>query len=115
MATADIAGMRDSRGQHTGVPRGNIRAKLLDYIEQVFECKADTLELFAWVLCTLEGKAQQTTIRSSEFFLELRTSDRHSCRSCPSRSGKASARKEFRLPTAPLASCPHLFATSLHE
>ncbi|MDZ4853420.1 MAG: hypothetical protein SGJ26_00915 [Nitrospirota bacterium] len=68
MATADIAGMRDSRGQHTGVPRGNIRAKLLDYIEQVFECKADTLELFAWVLCTLAGKAQQTTIRSSEFF-----------------------------------------------
>lgn len=68
MATADIAGMRDSRGQHTGVPRGNIRAKPLDYIEQVFECKADTLELFAWVLRNLAGKAQQTTIRSSEFF-----------------------------------------------
>jgi len=92
MAAADITGVRDSRGQHTRVRRGNIREKLMDYIEQVFECKADTLEIFARVLPTLRGghDRRRFEVRSSEF-LELRTSDRHSCTSCPSRSGKASA------------------------
>lgn len=63
MAAADITGVRDSRGQHTRVRRGNIREKLMDYIEQVFECKADTLELFARVLRNLAGRARQTTVR----------------------------------------------------
>jgi hypothetical protein len=56
MAAADITGVRDSRGQHTRVPRGNIRAKLVDYIEQVFECKADALELFVRVLRNVVGE-----------------------------------------------------------
>jgi len=30
-------------GQRTQIPHGNMRAKPLDYIGQVFECKADSL------------------------------------------------------------------------
>ena len=33
--------MRDRRAERTGVTYGNMRAKLSDYIEQVFECKAN--------------------------------------------------------------------------
>ena len=66
MAAADIAGVRDSRSQRTRVSRGNIRAKLLDYIEQVFECKADALELFAQVRRNRAGRARQTDDSRSE-------------------------------------------------
>jgi hypothetical protein len=34
-------GARGSRSQRTRVSHGNMRAKLPDYIGQVFECKAD--------------------------------------------------------------------------
>jgi hypothetical protein len=41
MATKEAAGVRGPGGQRTRIPHGNMRAKLLDYIGQVFECKAD--------------------------------------------------------------------------
>ena len=43
---AGVTGVRDSRSQRTRVPLGHLRAKLPDYIGQVFECKADNPELF---------------------------------------------------------------------
>ena len=41
MAAAKVAGVGDSHRARTRIPRGNMRAKLLDYIGQVFECKAE--------------------------------------------------------------------------
>ena len=41
MATKKAAGVRGPGGQRTRIPHGKMRAKLLDYIGQVFECKAD--------------------------------------------------------------------------
>jgi len=34
-------------GQRTQIPHGNMRAKPLDYIGQVFECKADSLHYYS--------------------------------------------------------------------
>lgn len=42
MAAEEVADVRDRRVQRTGVTYGNMRAKLSDYIEQVFECKAES-------------------------------------------------------------------------
>ena len=42
MAAEEVADVRDRRAQRTGVTYGNMRAKLPDYIGQVFECKADS-------------------------------------------------------------------------
>jgi hypothetical protein len=42
MAAEEVADVRDRRAQRTGVTYGNMRAKLSDYIGQVFECKADS-------------------------------------------------------------------------
>ena len=39
---AEVAGMSGSCGQRTRDSHGNMRAKLSDYIGQVFECKADS-------------------------------------------------------------------------
>ena len=41
MATKKAADVRGPGGQRTRIPHGNMRAKLLNYIGQVFECKAD--------------------------------------------------------------------------
>lgn len=41
MATEKVADARNRRAQRAGVTYGNMRAKLSDYIGQVFECKAD--------------------------------------------------------------------------
>jgi hypothetical protein len=41
MAAAKIAGVGSSHRPCTHIPHGNMRAKPLDYIEQVFECKAE--------------------------------------------------------------------------
>ena len=43
---AGVAGVSDSCSHCTHVPHGHLRAKLPDYIGQVFECKADNPELF---------------------------------------------------------------------
>ena len=42
MPAEEVADVRDRRVQRTGVTYGNMRAKLSDYIGQVFECKADS-------------------------------------------------------------------------
>jgi hypothetical protein len=42
MAAEEVAGVRGQRAQRKCVINGNIRAKLSNYIEQVFECKADS-------------------------------------------------------------------------
>ena len=42
MAAEEVAHVRDRRVQRTGVTYGNMRAKLSDYIGQLFECKADS-------------------------------------------------------------------------
>ena len=41
MAAEEVADVSDRRAQRTGVTYSNMHAKLLDYIGQVFECKAD--------------------------------------------------------------------------
>jgi hypothetical protein len=41
MAAAGVAGVRNSHSQRTRIHHGNTRAKLSNYIGQVFECKAD--------------------------------------------------------------------------
>ena len=43
MAAEETAGVRGQRAQRKCVIHGNIRAKLSNYIGQVFECKADSL------------------------------------------------------------------------
>ena len=42
MTAEEVADVRDRRVQRTGVTYGNMRAKLSDYIGQVFECKAES-------------------------------------------------------------------------
>jgi hypothetical protein len=42
MAAEEAAGVRGQRAQRKCVIHGNIRAKLSNYIGQVFECKADS-------------------------------------------------------------------------
>ena len=41
MATKEAADIRGPGGQRIRIPHGNMHAKLLDYIGQVLECKAD--------------------------------------------------------------------------
>ncbi len=41
MAAEKVPDVRDLGGQRKHIPHGNMRVKLLDYIGQVFECKAD--------------------------------------------------------------------------
>ena len=41
MAAEEVVDSRDLRAQRKRIPHGNTRAKPLDYIGQVFECKAD--------------------------------------------------------------------------
>ena len=40
MVAEEVADARDRRAERTSVTYGNMRVKLSDYIEQVFECKA---------------------------------------------------------------------------
>jgi hypothetical protein len=42
MAAEEVADVRGLRAQRKRVIPGNMRAKLSDYIGQVFECKADS-------------------------------------------------------------------------
>src|SRR5262245_58675398 len=43
MSVQKASDVRGPGGQRTQIPHGNMRAKLLNYIGQVFECKADGL------------------------------------------------------------------------
>jgi hypothetical protein len=42
MAAEEVADVRSPGGQRNRIPHGNMRAKLLNYIGQVYECKADS-------------------------------------------------------------------------
>ena len=81
MAAAGVAGVSNSHGQRTRIPHGNTRAKLSDYIGQVFECKANNPSLLTQVRRKLARRARQTTVRDPKFKVlgtsssELRTSD----------------------------------------
>jgi len=68
MAAAKVAGVNGSHGQRTHVPPGNMRAKLPDYIGQVFECKADNPYYSHSFAANQRGEARraQSGVRSSE-------------------------------------------------
>jgi hypothetical protein len=55
MAAAKVAGVGGSHRPRTRIPRGNMRAKLLDYIGQVFECKAEGAHYLRRVLENWRG------------------------------------------------------------
>jgi hypothetical protein len=59
MAAAKVAGVESSHRPRTRTPRGNMRAKLLDYIGQVFECKAEDPHYLRRVLENWRGRARQ--------------------------------------------------------
>jgi hypothetical protein len=42
MVAEEVADVRGPGGQRKRIPHGNMRAKLLNYIGQIFECKADS-------------------------------------------------------------------------
>jgi hypothetical protein len=52
MAAEEVAGVRGQRAQRKCVIHGNMRAKLSDYIAQVFECKADSLHYSRMFIAT---------------------------------------------------------------
>ena len=45
MVAEEVAGVRGPCGQRKRIPHGNMCAKLLNYIGQIFECKADSLNI----------------------------------------------------------------------
>ncbi len=59
MAAEEVPDVRDLGGQRKHIPHGNMRVKLLDYIGQVFECKADNQDYSHRVLVKLRGGAHQ--------------------------------------------------------
>ena len=42
LVAKEVADVRGPGGQRKRIPHGNMRAKLLNYIGQIFECKADS-------------------------------------------------------------------------
>jgi hypothetical protein len=42
IAAEEVTDVRTPDGQRKRIPHGNMRAKLLNYIGQIFECKADS-------------------------------------------------------------------------
>lgn len=77
MVAEEVADVRDRRAERTGVTYGNMRVKLSDYIEQVFECKADRPHYWRMVVRAREehdsrdgrdgGKFEIRNSRFSEF------------------------------------------------
>ncbi len=65
MAAEEVADVRDRRVQRTGITYGNMRAKLSDYIGQVFECKAES-PYFIRAGASHTGRAKLVT-RDPEF------------------------------------------------
>ena len=59
MAAAKVAGVGSSHRPRTHIDRGNMRAKPLDYIGQVFECKAEGAHYLGRVLENWRGSARQ--------------------------------------------------------
>jgi hypothetical protein len=46
MAAEEVPDLRGPSGKRKRILHGNMRAKLLNYIGQVFECKADSLHYY---------------------------------------------------------------------
>ena len=69
MTAEEVADVRDRHVQRTGVTYGNMRAKLSDYIGQVFECKADSPHFSRRGIAHWQGGARhaRSGVRSSEF------------------------------------------------
>jgi hypothetical protein len=69
MAAEEVVDMKNQRAQRTGVTYGNMRAKLSDYIGQVFECKADSPHYSRRGIAHWRGGARQarSEVRSSGF------------------------------------------------
>jgi hypothetical protein len=59
MAAAKVAGVGSSHRPRTHIDRGNMRAKLMDYIGQVFECKDEGAHYLGRVLKNRQGSACQ--------------------------------------------------------
>ena len=59
MAVGEAADVGDPGDQRKRIPHGSMRAKLLNYIGQVFECKADSPHYSRRVLVTRLGGAPQ--------------------------------------------------------
>src|ERR1700704_4173081 len=53
MAAEEVPDLRGPGGKRKRIPHGNMRVKLLDYIGQVFECKADSSHYSRRVLAHL--------------------------------------------------------------
>jgi hypothetical protein len=65
----EVPDVRGLGGQRKRIPHGNMRAKLPNYIGQVFECKADRPHSSRKVLANWWGEARQARfgVRSSGF------------------------------------------------
>ena len=91
MVAEQVADVRGPGGQRKRIPHGNMCAKLLNYIGQIFECKADSPHYSIRAAASQAGGVERTRreerdsrdgqdgrrfeVRSSRFS-ELRTSDR---------------------------------------
>ena len=60
MAAAKVAGVGSSHRPRTHIDRGNMRAKFMNYIGQVFECKAEAHIIYGRVLENWQGSACQS-------------------------------------------------------
>ena len=60
MAVEKVADVRGPGGQRKRIPHGNTRAKLLNYIEQIFECKADRPHYSRKFVASWRGGARKT-------------------------------------------------------
>jgi len=47
MAAEEVPDLRGPGGKRKHIPHGNMRVKLLNYIGQVFECKADSSHYYS--------------------------------------------------------------------
>jgi hypothetical protein len=61
MAAEEVPDLRGPGGKRKRIPHGNMRVKLLNYIGQVFECKADSSHYSRRVLANRYKNLQGTS------------------------------------------------------
>ena len=66
MAAEEVPDLRGPGGKRKRIPHGNMRVKLLNYIGQVFECKADSSHYSRRVLANRYKNLQGTSGESQE-------------------------------------------------
>lgn len=100
MATEKVADARNRRAQRAGVTYGNMRAKLSDYIGQVFECKADRPHYSHTVVRAKREECVSPFPQVSPASPEqgIRTCSRH----VPNRADEARPRERL---TSPVSAC----------